>query len=625
MNAILSIIVCIAMLAAPAGVLPAQPETAATYTVRNLTIGIGDESVTLAPEARITTAVGTEKAALHFEIGSGEDALMPMSGELTADGLKFSIGNEEHCYSVSNDTFMEVSGMTAEDAAILNGVGDFMLGYGKLLTTAMDPAFTEEYQDVSWQLLAEMFGAEPIETTVELDGVEMPAMQLQGDIVGVEMLGVMDAMMHCGIPEMEVFVADCLELINLMLGEPVESFGALETMIGSELDGMSFAMDMTYLEDGSYARTEMVINDGTMEMTMSCEAAERDGAGTMVMVMDAIGPGNSMTYNIDMQYTGSVYAPTTMNLVYDIVNETGYSYEVGEGEEAYTYSASNSTAIHMEASSAVDENGLESGTASMTSEATSAASYDDGIETFTTTSVMDVEYSERKEEDGSITGSYAMAIAVEDSLPEGLAFNLSFDLNRSEGAYVDYFEGAEEYEITADFNEESPGYSMLMADVLALSADAVALTADDSVMELVTMFENMIYGEIEDEYALKDVDSLEAAAEVYGGEIPAYTAPAGYELDQITANEYTMNLVYASAEDSFELVLASYGATNSTRRYIIGEAGMEPVDGPLVEMETDADGRVDYVTIAGTDGLVFFYFNGVDEASALEIISGLEL
>ena len=59
MNTILSILVCIAMLFSGTTALPAQPETAVTWTLRNVTIGYDGESVTLAPEARITTAIGT--------------------------------------------------------------------------------------------------------------------------------------------------------------------------------------------------------------------------------------------------------------------------------------------------------------------------------------------------------------------------------------------------------------------------------------------------------------------------------------------------------------------------------------------------------------------------------------
>ena len=61
MNAILSFIVCIAMLVSPTGMLPAKPETATTWTISDLTIAVGDESVTLAPEARFAAAVGAEE------------------------------------------------------------------------------------------------------------------------------------------------------------------------------------------------------------------------------------------------------------------------------------------------------------------------------------------------------------------------------------------------------------------------------------------------------------------------------------------------------------------------------------------------------------------------------------
>ena len=48
MNAILSILVCFAMLFSGGAALPAQPETATTRTLRNLTIAVDGESVPLA-------------------------------------------------------------------------------------------------------------------------------------------------------------------------------------------------------------------------------------------------------------------------------------------------------------------------------------------------------------------------------------------------------------------------------------------------------------------------------------------------------------------------------------------------------------------------------------------------
>ena len=111
MNAILSIMVCIAMLVSPTGVIPAQPETAATWTISDLTISVGEESVTLTPEARFTAAVGAEEAQLHFELGNGESTLMPMSGAINADGVRFTLGTGTKTYTLDDATLMELAGM----------------------------------------------------------------------------------------------------------------------------------------------------------------------------------------------------------------------------------------------------------------------------------------------------------------------------------------------------------------------------------------------------------------------------------------------------------------------------------------------------------------------------------
>ena len=93
LNLILSLFVCLAMSVSGVSALPAQPETATTTVVRNVTVGLDGKSVTLNPELALTTAVGREQALTHFEIRSGDSVLLPMSLELAPDQARFSLMN----------------------------------------------------------------------------------------------------------------------------------------------------------------------------------------------------------------------------------------------------------------------------------------------------------------------------------------------------------------------------------------------------------------------------------------------------------------------------------------------------------------------------------------------------
>ena len=79
MNAILSILVCIAMLFSGGAALPEQPETATVRTLRNLTIATDEGSVTLTPELRLTTAIGSELGGRdHTTVMHGCDQIARM-------------------------------------------------------------------------------------------------------------------------------------------------------------------------------------------------------------------------------------------------------------------------------------------------------------------------------------------------------------------------------------------------------------------------------------------------------------------------------------------------------------------------------------------------------------------
>ena len=103
MNAILSILVCFAMLFSGGAALPEQPETATVRTLRNLSVTTDEGSVTLTPELRLTTAIGSEQAIAQFEVVNGDDVLLPMMGELTKDGVRFCLSDGGSVYSLSSD------------------------------------------------------------------------------------------------------------------------------------------------------------------------------------------------------------------------------------------------------------------------------------------------------------------------------------------------------------------------------------------------------------------------------------------------------------------------------------------------------------------------------------------
>ena len=171
MNAILSIIVCFAMLFSGGATLPAQPETATVRTLRNLSITTDEGSVTLNPEARLTTAIGSECAQMQFEIVSGDDVLLPIAGELTPDRLRFTMGNSGSVYSLTGEALLELAGAAedAEDAVedaqmmlVMECMGEYIGSYTALMRRSMSDAdFRAQLSVLGVDLLADACGATP--------------------------------------------------------------------------------------------------------------------------------------------------------------------------------------------------------------------------------------------------------------------------------------------------------------------------------------------------------------------------------------------------------------------------------------------------------------------------------
>ena len=626
MNAILSFIVCIAMLLSPTGTLPAQPENAATWTISNLTISVGDEAVTLAPEARFTTAVGMDEAQLHFELGSGERTLMPMSGAINADGVRFTLGTGTKTYTLSDETFMELTGMTEEDAQILDIFGNFILSYGKVLNMMKDQEKYAEYYDLSWKLTEDMLGAEFVETEIDVEGETLPARQIEGELSLAGVLNMLDVAADCGIAELEELVAVTKDMVNLASGEPVEKFSDLAASAEEEgMEGPIMEMSCVYTSgDPLYAQVEMTMEMDGMSMVAQSESITRGEDTVAQMLMEMNAEDTAMSYAVSMDYTGPITDPTRLEMAYDILSETDYSYEYTEEDgTTVAYTSQDSTAMRM-TMNAETVDGLENASAEFVVDNIGTYGYDGDLDTYEDTVNLNMAYTESLQEDGSITGYVALDVNAMDE-----TVGISFDLNRVVGEVADYFADTAEQPLTAD--TEDVGYNALTADFMGVAADGMALAADDSVIALMAMFENLTG--VDEDYEYEDdsyeeeyeeasvVATLEEAAAIFDGTIPYYTAPEGYSLQDVEVDEYSLYATYVSADDEFDMCLYAYDS-DAVYYSMKDDSPLTAIEGLVVEMDIYGD-EVGSANVYGDGRTVSFYFSGIDMATAEAIVKGL--
>lgn len=626
MNAILSFIVCIAMLASPMGVLPAQQETETVWTVRNLTVGLGDESVTLTPEARVTAAVGTEGAQFHFEVGNGENVLMPISGGINADGARLALGTGERSYSMSDEVFKELLGMDETDAAVLDGLGEVFLSCAEMFSLLYDAEKLEKYNEKSWELLKTLLDAELEECEIEVNGETLPAMRLAGEVTGRNILKAMDVAMNSDIPEMQAYAEALLKLINAMEEEPVEKFSDLSMVDSFDEASISEVIEFS-VQEPIYSHSQIKMSDAFMEMNLDSETVVQGDETSATASINLEHGNRSVNCNMDMTYTGPADAPADLHMDCGIVSTYSYSaYDYdSETEDAVSiFEFANSAVVQMTIDVS-NNDGLKDAAMEMTVDMSSSYNFDDEMTVNFQSVGTTMDYRESLEADGSITGVFNITMDT----PE-MPVELSFELNRAEGKAKDYFAGTEEIVLSSDTQDEA--YVQLSADAMAVAADAMALAADDGVISLMNMF--MALNEMDDyieedaseieEYEEEEsisVSSFEEAAEIYGGYIPDFTAPEGYTLQEVVVDAYSMTATYASDEDSFELSTYDYDDGMSCYVFRDGELVSQPE--PIVEILA-YDEMIGSATVYSGEGTIYFYFSGADQAAVEDVLAGLK-
>lgn len=627
MNAILSFIVCIAMLASPMGVLPAQQETETVWTVRNLTVSLGDESVTLTPEARVTAAVGTEGAQFHFEVGNGENVLMPISGGINADGARLALGTGERSYSMSDEVFKELLGMDETDAAVLDGLGEVFLSCAEMFNLLYDAEKLEKYNEKSWELLKTVLDAELEECEIEVNGETLPAMRLAGKVTGRNILKAMDVAMDSDIPEMQAYAGALLKLINAMEEEPVEKFSDLSMVDSFDEASISEVIEFS-VQEPIYSHSQIKMSDAFMEMNLDSETIVQGDETSATASINLEHGNRSVNCNMDMTYTGPADAPADLHMDCGVVSAYSYSaydYDSETGDDVSIFEFANSAVVQMTIDVS-NNDGLKDAAMEMTVDMSSSYSFDDEMTVNFQSVGTAVDYRESLEADGSITGAFNITMDT----PE-MPVELSFELNRAEGKAKDYFAGTEEIVLSGDTQDEA--YVQLSADAMTVAADAMTLAADDGVISLMNMF--MALNEMDDyieedaseieEYEEEEsisVSSFEEAAEIYDGYIPDFTAPEGYTLQEVVVNAYSMTATYASDEDSFELSTYDYD-DDYLFYYVLRDGTLVSQSEPLVEILA-YDEMIGSVTVYSEEGTIYFYFSGADQAAVEDVLAGLK-
>lgn len=120
------------------------------------------------------------------------------------------------------------------------------------------------------------------------------------------------------------------------------------------------------------------------------------------------------------------------------------------------------------------------------------------------------------------------------------------------------------------------------------------------------------------------LDSLEEAAELYGGEIPELTPPEGFELVQVMLDDFGLTISYESDAAAFDMTLYEYGEIEGITHYnlsggTLSEAGVSMVD------VYEEEGLVTNADVYSSKGAIYFSFTDMDMAQVEAVLAGLAL
>lgn len=653
MNALLSLFIAMAMLIGGVGATAPQPETAVSWTLSNLTITANDESVTLAPEARLTTAIGTEKLQMAFDIQNDGRTFLPAAGEITPDGIRFSLGSSDRTYTLSADTLAEITDMPEDLQPDMSAIFVLMMDYMKLLGSLSD-ASPEEIQataEVLWNLLLDSSDAKFEDATATIDSQEYPAKHARMDFNAVTALKLLDGLRSCGLSEWEDLSNDALALLSVAMEKTYDSYSQIVLELTAEDMEFSFPMELTYVEaeDMNYVRMGVDFAEDDIGLRMEIESYVQDEVSHALVKYDLSSGYSSMRYEMEASMVGPADAYESMEMTLNAAQETTFDHNwTDENEVAHSQSYCNTQTTQMHVQGTTHD-GLEdlSGQMNVTND---YQQFDDGqrVSGDSSSVVADFAGSQTLGADGEKISDFSLSMnvpgldtpidlyftltereeaddkhyGVELSATDGAQnYGLSFDLTRSEAPFEDLLAGGQEYAVTSD--EESDVLTMVSADAMNFASDAMALSADDSVMELVRLFaadanESELPDEDEqDWHEPANVSSYEEAADIFEGKLPEFEVPEEYTLQSIEVDDYSFLAEYASGERSFTMTAYAYTA-DGLEYYALQDGALQPAENGVVEISRYDEG-VDSATLYTPDSTIYFYFENFtfEEASAI--------
>lgn len=654
------------------GSLPAVPETATVYTLSDVLISVGEDSVFLNPKLVLTVAPGAEKLQAKLEVQSGEDVFLPMAGEINADGLAFKLG-EGNAYSLSAEALDELSGGVEIPAEAME-----MVGSVKDMVTLIPEISKRENQAVANRLLIDSWyaadGVTPEKVDVLVGDKTIKGEKAELSLSIADVYSSLDAIIANGNAEQKAYgeallkycknmmklagvemeIASFKDMVDLLAAENTEILSAempltlttaiegdmvyMEGDINAEVNGMKCVSYMNGKQD-SEGFNELVEFNGSME---------EDGDNT----------------NIGVMVSASGDANGSLSMIAEVSAINSYSYdETTDAGESYSWGGGSDMNLSVILSQRVSNSDMVN--TSFTADLLVRDSYFDESDAdfnyeYNTSFNLNGQIVDSVAEDRSINRAFYVSVVGSESDASGapldgseVNFTLSYVLNKKEVPFADAFADAQFTALPGQSEDAegnlSPEYQQLMFEVMGLMGDVMTLSSEESVMELMELVNKYTAtGEVEavegvsidegytyeEDYEYPEyiydanqegaVLDLAAAAEVYGAEIPEFTAPEGYELAYLYASEGYVSYDYSAADTYFSLVISpSYSDSSYQTMTLNPDGTLTANEGTQVQLMVNDDGTVVYAEIFNLENNVTIYFDNAAMETVQAVLAGI--
>lgn len=497
------------------------------------------------------------------------------------------------------------------------------------------------------ELFVSACGGEAEQVTLEIDGAEVPAQRAQLELTPEAALNLLDGLASCGVTEVEDMLNSYMLLLASTMGEDYASLSDLTADLRAQLaeedmtDEISIPIELTWTTEGpAHAEIAMDFNvDETSAMQLSATSTSTDEKTDLDMTLsfatdDGMGSINRIEFCMTEQVDGPLNAPENVELHVEATSQNGWKSEYSEeGVEAVVHSYVSSSAMNfaLDVNAAVVD-GLERATIDLSANQSSSYDYDGDVNTDESVLSAHISSDDRNEADGSVTTAVAMDIDV-----DGENVQLSWELNRAEGAPVPSFDESKTVDLAEILreDEDSAASIALMSDALKLSADATSLCADESVLAMLELLDidpdaMLDDGTVSEEIDYEDDDtatvySMDEAAEIYAGVLPAFTLPEGLELDEIYVSEAYLDAYYSSPDGERYLDLSCFDYGYSHGEFFVLEDGALVPAGAVVNIDAlDEENTAFSADVGVPTGMCSFSFYGFAREEVETFLASLQ-